>query len=75
MRGLCRRFVEIHVSTPLAECERRDVKGLYERARRGEIAHFTGLDDAYEKPRAPELRIDTSDMTVTAAADAVLATL
>ncbi len=75
VRGLCRRFVEIHVSTPLAECERRDVKGLYERARRGEIAHFTGLDDAYEEPRAPELRIDTSDMTVTAAADAVLATL
>ena len=75
VRGLCRRFVEIHVSTPLAECERRDVKGLYERARRGEIAHFTGLDDAYEEPRAPELRIDTSDMTVTDAADAVLATL
>ena len=40
VRGLCRRFVEIHVSTPLAECERRDVKGLYERARRGEIREF-----------------------------------
>ena len=75
VRSLCRRFVEIHVSTPLAECERRDVKGLYERARRGEIPHFTGLDDAYEEPRAPELRIDTSDMTVTDAVDAVLAAL
>ena len=42
VRGLCQRFVEIHVSTPLAECERRDVKGLYRRARSGQIANFTG---------------------------------
>jgi adenylylsulfate kinase len=50
VRQLCRRFFEIHVATPLDECERRDVKGLYKRARRGEIANFTGIDDLYEEP-------------------------
>jgi adenylylsulfate kinase len=75
VRSLCKRFVEIHVSTPLQECERRDVKGLYGRARRGEIIHFTGLDDPYEAPEQPELRIDTSEIGVSAAADLVLAGL
>jgi adenylylsulfate kinase len=75
VRGLCRRFVEIHVSTPLTECERRDVKGLYQRARRGEIANFTGIQDPYEPPDAPELRIDTSDMSVQEAADLVMTAL
>ena len=60
---------------PLAECERRDVKGLYERARRGDIPHFTGIDDAYEEPKVPELRIDTSNITVTQAVETVLATI
>ena len=64
VRSLCHRFIEIHVSTPLAECERRDRKGLYARARRGEITHFTGIDDPYEPPANPELRIDTTDMNV-----------
>jgi adenylylsulfate kinase len=68
VRRLCREFIEIHVSTPLAHCEQRDVKGLYARARRGEIKHFTGIDDPYEAPVAPELTIDTS---VTTVADAV----
>jgi adenylylsulfate kinase len=72
VRGLCRRFVEVHVSTPLAECERRDVKGLYRRARRGEIKNFTGIDDAYEAPEAPELRIDTSHIPVDEAAERIL---
>ena len=75
VRRLCRRFVEIHVSTPLAECERRDVKGLYRRARSGEIAHFTGIQDPYEPPEAPELRIDTSEMSVREAADLVMIAL
>ncbi len=75
VRGLCRRFVEIHVSTPLDECERRDVKGLYRRARRGEIANFTGVSDDYEVPPSPELRIDTSDISVQEAADRVLEAL
>jgi adenylylsulfate kinase len=75
VRRMCRRFVEIHVSTPLHECERRDVKGLYRRARRGEIANFTGIDAVYEPPSAPELRIDTSDISVQAAADLVMTAL
>ena len=75
VRRLCRRFVEVHLSTPLDECERRDVKGLYQRARRGEIANFTGLDDPYEPPAAPELRIDTREISVQDAADLVMTTL
>ena len=64
VRGLCRNFVEVYVSTPLEECERRDVKGLYARARRGEVLNFTGIDDPYEPPSAPELEIDTSRLSV-----------
>lgn len=75
VRGLCRRFVEVHISTPLDECERRDVKGLYHRARLGEIANFTGLDEPYEPPAAPELRIDTRETSVQDAADLVMTTL
>lgn len=75
VRRLCKRFIEVHVSTPLEECERRDVKGLYRRARRGEIANFTGLDQPYEPPVAPELRIDTRHVTVDEAADLVMAAL
>jgi adenylylsulfate kinase len=75
VRSLCRRFVEVYVSTPLDECERRDVKGLYRRARRGEIANFTGLDEAYEPPAAPELRIDTRETSVEEAADLIMTTL
>lgn len=62
VRGLCVRFIEIYVATPLGECERRDVKGLYARARRGELAQFTGIDDPYEAPANPELMIDTSSV-------------
>ena len=64
IRKLCRNFVEIYVSTPLDECERRDIKGLYARARRGEIANFTGIDDPYEPPRHPELTLDTRALSV-----------
>ena len=59
IRRHCPEFVEIYVSTPLEECERRDVKGLYARARRGEIRNFTGIDDPYEPPDDPELTLDT----------------
>ncbi|MBC7575957.1 MAG: adenylyl-sulfate kinase [Tardiphaga sp.] len=52
-------FIEIEVATPLAECERRDPKGLYRRARAGGIADFTGIDSPYERPAAPELSLDT----------------
>lgn len=53
------RFVEVFVDTPLEICERRDSKGLYAKARRGEIANFTGIDDPYEAPLHPEIRLDT----------------
>lgn len=72
VRGLCRNFIEVYVATSLAECERRDVKGLYARARRGEIAHFTGIDDPYEPPRAPELTLDTAKLSVQESVHAVL---
>jgi 3'(2'),5'-bisphosphate nucleotidase len=72
VRGLCRRFSEIFISTPFDECARRDVKGLYARARAGEIRHFTGLDDPYEAPDAPELTIDTTDISVEDAVTRVL---
>jgi bifunctional enzyme CysN/CysC len=52
-------FFEIFVDAPLAECERRDPKGLYAKARRGELANFTGIDSAYEPPVAPEIHLET----------------
>lgn len=57
-------FYEIYLATPLAVCETRDSKGLYARARRGEIRGFTGIDDPYEVPKAPELSIDGSRLSV-----------
>ena len=65
-------FMEIHVDAPLAECERRDPKGLYRKARKAKIANFTGIDLAYESPQAPELRIDSANMPVEHAAAIVL---
>jgi adenylylsulfate kinase len=64
VRRLCRNFVEVHLTTPLKECERRDVKGLYAKARRGEIQNFTGIDDPYEPPLTPELAIDTTNLGI-----------
>ena len=55
------RFIEVFVDTPLEICEQRDVKGLYAKARRGEIKGFTGIDDPYEIPTSPELRLTTTD--------------
>ncbi len=65
-------FIEIFIDTPLAEAERRDVKGLYRKARAGELKHFTGMDSPYEAPEAPELRIDTTELTPEQAADAIV---
>ena len=58
------RFLEIHISTPLAVCEQRDPKQLYQKARRGEIPQFTGISDPYEPPLNPELDLDTSELAV-----------
>jgi adenylylsulfate kinase len=63
VRGLCGTFIEVHVSTPLEECERRDQKELYARARKGEIRHVVGIDDPYEEPEKPDLRVDIRSVT------------
>jgi adenylylsulfate kinase len=73
VRKLCSNFVEIYVATPLEECERRDVKGLYARARRGEIKNFTGIDDPYEPPEHPELTLETRGLSVDECVAKVLA--
>ncbi len=65
-------FIEIHVATPLEECEKRDRKGMYAKARAGLIKGYTGIDDPYEVPRAPELRINTTDITPDEAAQEIL---
>ncbi|WP_330946121.1 sulfate adenylyltransferase subunit CysN [Thermomonas sp. LB-4] len=68
-------FLEVFVDTPLAEAERRDVKGLYAKARRGELRNFTGIDSPYEPPQAPELHLHTLEADVAALADEVIAAL
>ena len=73
VRKLCPDFFEIYVATPLEECERRDVKGLYARARRGQIQNFTGIDDPYEPPESPELTLDTRTLSVDECTAKVLA--
>ena len=64
-------FIEIHVATPLETCEARDRKGLYAKARRGEIPEFTGISDPYEIPEHPELRVDTTDLSPMEAAQEI----
>ena len=67
------RFVEVYVRASVDECERRDVKGLYEQARAGEIAGFTGVSDPYEEPRSPELLIDTEQESPQESAERLVA--
>jgi bifunctional enzyme CysN/CysC len=67
------RFVEVFVDTPLAVAERRDPKGLYAKARRGDLHNFTGIDSPYEAPAAPECRLDAGSTSVDACVDALLA--
>ena len=68
-------FVEVHVATSVEECARRDVKGLYEKAFAGEIKGFTGVDDPYEEPTAPEVVVDTEALEPEESARLVLAKL
>lgn len=63
-RSICENFIEVYVSTPLEECERRDPKGLYAKARRGEIPHFTGITHPYEEPESPEITLNTKIISV-----------
>jgi bifunctional enzyme CysN/CysC len=65
-------FIEIFIDTPLADAESRDVKGLYKKARAGQLANFTGIDSPYEPPEDAEIRIDTTNMTPEQAADLIV---
>jgi len=69
------RFIEVFVDTPLEECERRDTKGMYVKARQGEIKNFTGIDDPYEAPLNPELRIETMNNSVEQNVDTIVTCL
>ncbi len=68
-------FFLVHVATPLEECERRDRKGLYAKARRGEIPEFTGISSPYEEPEDADVRVDTTGRTIEDALDDVLVAL
>jgi bifunctional enzyme CysN/CysC len=68
-------FFEIFIDTPLAEAEARDIKGLYKKARAGQLKNFTGIDSPYEPPSAPELHIDTTKLTPEDAAELIVTTL
>lgn len=68
-------FCEVFVDVPLAVAEKRDTKGLYRKARRGELANFTGLDSPYEAPEAPEMRLDTTIVAPEDAAESIVARL
>jgi bifunctional enzyme CysN/CysC len=65
-------FIEIYVDTPLAICEKRDVKGLYAKARAGQLPNFTGISSPFEEPKNPEIRIDTTKLSPELAADVVI---
>ena len=65
-------FREVYVSTSIAECEKRDVKGLYKAAREGKIAHFTGITSPYEVPEHLDVAVDTAEMDVEACVDHIL---
>ncbi len=65
-------FIEVYMNTPIDECERRDPKGLYKKARKGEIKNFTGVDSAYEIPETPEVLINTVSLSIEECADQVI---
>jgi bifunctional enzyme CysN/CysC len=68
-------FIEIFVDTPLEDAEKRDPKGLYKKARRGELKHFTGIDSPYERPENPEITIDTRAMNAEQSAEQIIGVL
>jgi bifunctional enzyme CysN/CysC len=65
-------FIEVFVDTPLSVAEQRDLKGLYQKARAGQLKNFTGVDSPYEKPELPEIRVDTTEMSAAEAAEAIV---
>ena len=68
-------FIEVFVDTPLSVCEQRDPKGLYKKARSGEIAHFTGISSPYEAPLSPDIHLPTAELTIEQAARQVISFL
>lgn len=72
VRSLCKNFVEVYLKASVETCMKRDYKGLYEKAKRGEIANFTGVSDVYEEPQTPELVIDTEKHTIDESVDIIL---
>ena len=71
--SLAGEFIEIYVETPLEIAEQRDVKGLYKKARAGDLKHFTGIDSPYEPPENPEIRVNTVETSADQAADEIVA--
>ena len=65
-------FIEVHISTPIDICETRDVKGLYKKARNGEIKKFTGIDSPYEEPIKPNITIDTSNLEINSCVEVII---
>jgi len=74
VRGLVKKneFVEIYINTPIKDCERRDPKGLYKKARKGEIKNFTGIDSDYETPKSAEIIIDSVGLNIEECAEQVI---
>jgi adenylylsulfate kinase len=72
VRQKIKNFVEVHVSCPIEECERRDVKGLYQKAKSGEIANFTGISDPYEDPFNPEITCNTAAESIEESTEKIL---
>jgi len=72
VRNMCGNFIEVFVSASLDECEKRDVKGLYEKARAGHIKNFTGIDDPYEEPENAEIVVSTDSQTVEDSVDQIV---
>jgi len=75
VKECCSNYKEIYLSTPLEECERRDPKGLYAKVRSGEIKNFTGVDDPYEIPEDPFLKLDTSNISIEESVNTILHSL
>ena len=68
-------FIEVYVNTPLSVAEQRDVKGLYAKARKGEIKNFTGIDSEYQAPKVAEIEVNTTEMTAEQSAETIVSYL
>ncbi|NDF67307.1 MAG: adenylyl-sulfate kinase, partial [Actinobacteria bacterium] len=69
------RFIEVHVATPIAECERRDTKGLYAKVRNGEMTGLSGVDSVYEPPKSPEVKVGANNESLSESVAMIMAQL